>query len=674
MVSMPTGSGKSLLFQIAALQGRRSEPGACVVVITPTVALALDHARTLSQMKGLEGSRALTSDTPAAEAGQIIDAFRRGEVPILLLSPEKALNPSIMRHVLEAAAPTSVLHGLDARLTHLFVDEAHIVESWGRGFRPDFQRLPGLLSSLRDTNPNICAVLLSATLPLAARTVLRDGWRLKGPWLEIDARVPRYEHDVVVASFAWDDARDLALDHLIDRAPRPAIVYTTEVEAARKIHARLGNRGYARTGLFTGETQGNERQRIVQSWSDDEIDLVVATSAFGMGIDKPDVRTVIHACLPEGPARWYQEIGRASRDGGQGLAACLFTKGNRDNDITKAYGLATTGWLSRELAEARWSALLNAARDVRWMNGRRFMTLNLDAAREGLPPRSGDYNRGWNMSLLTLMQRAGVLEVQSVPTIGDQPGSLWQVEILDPRLLGTDRSSVWDDVSIVRDHERAQARAELEPFVAIMRQPERACVTRSAFELIEPDALTPPCGRCPACRATGTLAPEKLRCDGLESVWTDQPAPAGLLPAGTHLLVPSDSDFEWGLSALLGRLAAARIEQYVVPGALADRTAGALATLPVKLGLVMSTEEWSSTATPARLNTAVLLPHNDGAAARLLAQLGDKRDAWSETSWIIVARSNRELNGRRLDQTVSTRAPLSEGLLDNLVGTRLEIA
>ena len=103
MVSMPTGSGKSLLFQIAALFEREVTPGACAIVITPTIALALDHERTLSGLIGLSGSRALTGDTSVVEAEEIINGFRRGMVPVLLLSPEKALSSSLLQHLLEAA-------------------------------------------------------------------------------------------------------------------------------------------------------------------------------------------------------------------------------------------------------------------------------------------------------------------------------------------------------------------------------------------------------------------------------------------------------------------------------------------------------------------------------------------------------------------------------------------
>jgi ATP-dependent DNA helicase RecQ len=474
MVSIPTGSGKSVLFQIAANFEREVTPGACAIVITPTIALALDHERTLSSVSGLEGSRALTGDTPRAQAEAIMNGFRRGTVPILLLSPEKALSSNVLKYLVEAAEPRAVEYGLNARLSHLFVDEAHIVESWGRSFRPDFQRLPALLAQLREVNPAIRAVLLSATLPDSSREILRDSWQLNGEWLEIDARTPRFDHDVVIGRYGGEAARLCALDHVVDRAPRPLIVYTTEIEAANVLRQRLTlERGYERVALFTGDTPARDRKRIVDGWAKDSFDIVVATSAFGMGIDKPDVRSVIHACLPEGPSRWYQEIGRASRDGGQGLAACLFFDGPDEGDVKQAYGLATSGWLTRNLAEQRWQAMVKAAANRQWFGERLQMSINLDAFREGLRPKAGDWNRGWNMTLLTLMQRAGVLRVLSVAADGDQPEFVWDVEIVDHRLLNAVDTEVWDRIDAKRENERADIRADLDVFVSIFCHPEK---------------------------------------------------------------------------------------------------------------------------------------------------------------------------------------------------------
>lgn len=669
MISMPTGSGKSLLFQIAANFERELQAGACAIVITPTVALALDHERTLSGMRGLEASKALTGDTPIVEAERIINGFRRGTVPLLLLSPEKALNPALLDHLVEAATPSSVEFGLEARLTHVFVDEAHIIESWGRGFRPDFQRLPALLGRLRRANPAIRAVLLSATLPESARTVLRSAWQLDGEWLEVDARLPRYEHDVVVAHYDWESQRNAALDFLIDRAPRPAVIYTTQIADAASLHARLrdSDHGYRRVALFTGDTGAQDRRRIVDQWAADQLDVVVATSAFGMGIDKADVRSVIHACLPEGPARWYQEIGRASRDNGQGLAACLFVDGPTDSDVKQAYGLATSGWLTRDLAEQRWAGLLAAATARKYVGDRLQMTIDLDAFREGLRPRAGDWNRGWNMTLLTLMQRAGVLRVLSMPMDGDQPEFAWTIEILDASVLTVVDDAVWQKVSDLRDGELADARADLDAFVKVMRHPTKACVTRTAFEIIEPHSYAPACGRCPSCRKAGITPPTHLVAAGMERCWSVPGACRTALPRETLLVTPNDPLFEDGLASLVATLTRSGIDQIVVPHGLAGRTAAHMLHAETRLGLVLDEREWLGDNRLADVPTAILLPDDALAADIMIDRAGDFRKCCS-SPLLIVARPERIVRGRRLDQTASRYAPYAEAQLPGLAG------
>lgn len=667
MVSMPTGSGKSLLFQIAALEGRRREPGACVIVITPTIALALDHARSLTVIPGLEGSRALTSDATAEENAAIVDAFRRGEVPILLLSPEKALNPALSGYLAEVASAQARLPGLDGRLTHLFVDEAHIIETWGRNFRPDFQRLPSLLQRLRAVSPDVRSVLLSATLPPTARRYLKSAWSLGGDWLEIDAQLPRYDCDVVVQGFDTANERDAVLWRVLDRAPRPAIVYVTEVAAAKAMFERLTEvGGHKRVALFTGDTAGADRKRIITEWAEDKLDLVVATSAFGLGIDKANVRSVVHACMPESAARWYQEIGRASRDGGQGLAVCLFTTGFRESDVSTAFGLATKGLLSREIAVPRWKAMLDQAETSEWRGGFRQLTLKLDAIRVGLAPQSSDYNRLWNRALLTLMQRAGAITVLSVGGTPDEPGDTWRVELTDAALADPDDPVPWDRIYVVRDAELAQIRAELAPFEAMMLDPVATCVTRRAFEMIEALAMAPPCGRCPACRSSGVQPPAYLMCSGLEQVWE---TPAGRLanaPAGVLLLEPADPSFANGVGSLIAKLTSAGYQQFVVPDSYAAQAAEALRDLP-GLGQVMAAREWFGDVRPARLPTAVILDEADHVAAGQLHGVASQSRLWPEVAWCIVGQGRRLLGDRRLDQVVSGHAPIPEDSLDPTV-------
>lgn len=666
MVSMPTGAGKSLLFQLAALQGRgRTGGGSCVIVITPTIALALDHERALTSMLGLEGSRALTGDLPAATSRAIIDAFRRGEVPVLFVSPEKALQDSVIAQLIEAASPEAAFAGLDARMTHLFVDEAHIVEAWGRSFRPDFQRLPGLLVRLRNANPDVRLVLLSATLTPAAKRVLREGWRLQGEWLELDARVPRLEHDVMVADFDRVEDRDAALDWVVDHAPRPAIVYTTEVAAAEALHERLTDvRGYRRVAVFTGATASAARRDVIRRWADDELDIVVATSAFGMGIDKSNVRSVIHACIPEGPARWYQEIGRAARDGGQAFSVTLFTDTAERNDVDRAFDIATSGWLSVDLGKSRWEAMLRSATNLGWTDGRFGMSVDLDALRDGLGPVSGDYNRGWNMALLTLMQRAGSIAIASVEAEGDQPTGTWNVMVIDPSLLEGSASLSWRRIFEVREQERRDAASEVTPFFELMRSPGGSCVTRTVFEMIEPGSFAPPCGRCPACRSNAVPPPSAIASLGLETVWKPVTPYSGPLPIGLILLEPSDSTLTVGLRALLTRLAKAGVQQFVVSAEMAAEAAGILGETDRGLGLVMSHEDWTGDVRLANIATALLLPDPDGAASAMASRFLEWNGTAGGVPAVLVGRRERIVSGRRLDQFASPHAPIGEAVLD----------
>ncbi len=658
LASMPTGAGKSLVFQMAALFGRSFEAGSCVVVITPTIALALDHERTLKNTPGLENSRALISDLSSSERQDVLNAFRRGEIPVLLMGPETALSGQIQEILEEATKPTSVEFGLDARLTHFIVDEAHIVESWGRSFRPDFQRLSGLLRLLRRANPETKLILLSATLTPASRNVLRSDWKLEGDWLEVDAKVPRYEHDVAIGRFGTRVERDAAFEWVIDRVPRPAIVYTSEINTAKKFFSELRQRGYERVALFTGETKSEERRSIVNAWAEDELDLILATSAFGMGVDKANVRSVIHLCVPESPSRWYQEIGRASRDGGQGVAVMLFvSKPQGDDDVRRAFDLATSGWLTRELAESRWSAMADTSQR-KWIDGKLQLEVDLDAIRVGLGQRSSDLNRVWNRTLLTLMQRAEVIRVLSVTAVEVDDKQIWVIEVVDNKLMSQPEAA-WNRVFYLRERELTEAKAFLTPFVQVVERPEKDCVTQLAFELIEPSSWAPPCGRCPYCRRNGIVAPKILNCGGLEVAWSDLIEFSTPLPSGPIIVEPSQPSLAAYLPTLVNRLAEAGIEQFLVPDKQAENAALALSSSRAELGFVMAYTDWNKTAKLAELPTALILPSKaedvGGLVSRFVSWASDK-----PMPTIVVGEAHRISAGRRLDQWVSRYAPVLE--------------
>jgi ATP-dependent DNA helicase RecQ len=678
MVCMPTGCGKSLLFQLYPEFLRTRIPGACVAVVTPTVALAHDHARTLATIPGLEHSRAITGDLSSSEREDVLGAFRRGEIPVLLLSPEFALGAA-RDALVEAATPLHQKYdGLNAQLKALFIDEAHIVESWGRSFRPDFQRLPALLTDLRQRDPSVVVICLSATLTPAARQELTRAYGAAGSWLEIDAQTPRYEFDIVSQCYSDERVRDEALDHVIDRAPRPLIVYTTRVEDADALHQRLKARGYGRLALFTGETAGSARGRIVDEWAADRLDLVVATSAFGMGIDKSDVRSVVHACLPESPSRWYQEIGRAARDGHQGLSVSLFTNtdspGGR-SDRSDAYAQATGSWLTRELAERRWRALVSEPVDSRWEGGLRLLTLDLDAAHDGLSTsKPTDHNRNWNRSLLNLLQRARILTVVSVLAEPGDARALWQVEIEEPSVLDPKETTIWDRIFDVRNQEQSTARSEFNAFAHLMQRPTQRCLLQAVFGLIEGEVehFVPACGRCPSCRKLRLPPPSEIRLHGLETAWPgSELLPAMRLPKGVTLIAPDDPSFGFGLSKLLQRLVGAGFDQFITPRDIAADAAARLAQTPARLGLVLSQDEWvgDPSRSLSKIPTAILLPPEQSAAVALLRRVHELGQAARDLPVVILGRPERQIHGRRLDQTVSTHAPYAETWLDGLRST-----
>jgi ATP-dependent DNA helicase RecQ len=247
LATLPTGAGKSLLFQLAPSLAR--EAGACCVVIVPTVALALAHIDSLRQISGLETSECIHGALSRDGRAVIYDAFARGEIPLLVLSPEMALGDA-RELLIESAQPReSKLPGLNARLTALFVDEAHIIESWGRSFRPDFQRLPGLVDVLRQANPDLRTVLLSATVNDSARAELKRAYGSEN-FLAVEAKVARYELDLVHTQFDTAAERDAILVEIIDRLPRPAIIYTTLVKHAEALHRAIKARGYERLALL----------------------------------------------------------------------------------------------------------------------------------------------------------------------------------------------------------------------------------------------------------------------------------------------------------------------------------------------------------------------------------------------------------------------------------------
>lgn len=421
VVSLPTGSGKSLVAQAPVLA--RGLEGAVTICVAPTTALVLDQAR---QMRRLIAARwpgrkipplAWHADLSEEERNLIKAALRSGEQGILYCSPE-ALTRALLPALYDAARA-----GL---IGYLVVDEAHLVSHWGDGFRPAFQLLAGVRRGLLDEapSPGFRTILMSATLtPEAIQTL--DA--LFGPKVQMVASVHlRPEVQYWIHRENDDAAKERKVLELVRHAPRPFILYATKRADASYWLRTLRREGFSRIAQFDGDTIDQERRRIIDAWATNEIDGIVATSAFGVGIDKGDVRTVIHAAVPETLDRFYQEVGRGGRDGCASGSFLIYS----DRDKATADRMAAPALISNELGFKRWSAMFQRAEHLDAVGSR--LRVNLDVVPEHAD-RQTDYNEAWNMRTIIMMARAQVMSLRSSAPRGPKREALEDEAAFDAR-------------------------------------------------------------------------------------------------------------------------------------------------------------------------------------------------------------------------------------------------
>jgi len=409
IVNLPTGSGKSLVGHAPALIHRHE--GHLTLFVVPTVALAIDQAQQIEPHLVRQGAHhqrwplAWYGGLSTSERSEIRQRMLNGTQRILFASPE-ALTTSLLRTVFEIAR--------NGMLRYLVIDEAHLVTQWGDEFRPAFQALAGLRNSLLRESGNLPfrTLLLSATFTPETIETLAN---LFGPpeRVQMVAAVhlrPEPQYWWYKAASA-DEKKGRVLEAL-RHAPRPFILYVTTRYDARDWYETLKSTGYKRIRLFDGQTPDDERKAIIDAWRANQIDGVVATSAFGVGIDKQDIRTIIHATIPETLDRFYQEVGRGGRDGKPSVSLLVYD----DSDWSIPKSMATPSIISNELGFARWRVLYDTRLDDR---GDGCFSVNLEAVRTGLTG-SNDENVRWNMRTLLLMSRAGFLNLELEPAnLGD---------------------------------------------------------------------------------------------------------------------------------------------------------------------------------------------------------------------------------------------------------------
>ena len=401
IVNLPTGSGKSLVGQAPALVHK--EVGHLTLFVVPTVALAIDQARQMACYfaKSLPGSRgwplAWHGGMSQGDRTEIRNRMREGTQRILFTSPE-ALITSLLQSVFSASEA--------GMLRYLVIDEAHLVTQWGDDFRPAFQALAGVRNALlrHSKFPGLRTLLLSATFTADTIDTLAG---LFGPRESVHMvsavhlrPEPQYWFYAAATSAEKQDCVIEALRH----APRPFILYLTKREDASTWQTLLETEaGLTRTACFHGETSDQERKLVLQHWGGNELDGVVATSAFGVGIDKGDVRTIIHATIPETLDRFYQEVGRGGRDGKASVSLLIHDR----SEWAMAKRLGQPTIISDELGISRWKAMFGSTEEPDAEGLFKIDIESIPSHRTG----GNEYNVNWNMHTLLLMVRAGLLKL-----------------------------------------------------------------------------------------------------------------------------------------------------------------------------------------------------------------------------------------------------------------------
>jgi ATP-dependent DNA helicase RecQ len=327
---MPTGAGKSLCYQLPAVVA-----GGTALVISPLIALMKDQVDGLTA-RGVPAA-AITSALDPGEVGARLDDMAEGRLRLVYVAPERFRSPRFL----------AALARVGPRLGLMAVDEAHCISEWGHDFRPDYLRLGEAIKTL--SPPRLVALTATAT-----PEVRRDIARQLGM---VDPVVIVRGFDRPNLRFAVERVRGGAdkSARLVDRVRArsgAALVYAATRKNAEAYAAEL-NGARVRAAVYHAGLEAEARAQVQDRFMGGKLEVIVATNAFGMGVDKADVRLVVHADLPRSPEAYYQEAGRGGRDGDPADCVLLFAPG----DVRLQEFLIDTSCPSVEVLRGLWRAL-----------------------------------------------------------------------------------------------------------------------------------------------------------------------------------------------------------------------------------------------------------------------------------------------------------------------------
>lgn len=419
LISLPTGGGKSLITQTLAYQ-----KNGLTIVIVPTVSLAIDQVRAAkTTIKSDNVDNEVFFYHGGVDSQPILSAIRKKVARLLFISPEALINNSGFAKVVNVANASRYLK-------NIIIDEAHIVVDWGASFRVDYQFIEPWRRKLLHSNPNIRTLLLSATFESHCISVLKRLFSEDGKkWTEIRCDSLRHEPRYMLIKAKSLSDKQHKMVELVKKMPHPMIIYVARPDDASDIARLLRESGIKNVETFTGLTTGSRRKQLIDAWVDDQFEIMVATSAFGVGVDKSDVRTVIHMYIPQNANAYYQELGRGGRDRLPCLSI-MCIKTTEDTDI--AFGRISKKVMTAEKIVGRWNSMYDSPLS------KRIGKLNyIDAS---VKPNyasiddfddspTSDADKNWNIYVLLFLRRYNLIKIHEV--IPESEKYVFVIEITD---------------------------------------------------------------------------------------------------------------------------------------------------------------------------------------------------------------------------------------------------
>ena len=340
---MPTGYGKSAIYQLAAhlLEGP-------TLVVSPLIALQADQVRHLDASLGEGAAVAVNSSHSERANERAWQAIGTGRAEFVFLAPEQLAKPEVIEELSTLGVSLFV------------VDEAHCVSSWGHDFRPDYLRLGSVIAALG--HPPVAALTATGSAPVRADIIEQLG--LDDPRVLVGG-FDRPNIHLAVERHEDEAAKERAVIESALAAPKPGLVYVATRADTERLAERFRDEG-VRAAAYHGGMAAGRRREVHEDFLADRLDVVVATSAFGMGVDKPNVRFVVHGDITESLDAYYQEVGRSGRDGDPSTAVLhyrqedlglrkFFASGRpreeRVRAVAKALSRATDATTARALAD-----------------------------------------------------------------------------------------------------------------------------------------------------------------------------------------------------------------------------------------------------------------------------------------------------------------------------------